>query len=264
MGLAFLNRCISKISHSEDNDQRLRVTIPLQRFIEAAEVDSEDDSNFVQSVFSEIKDARSISSEYDSVDQEIVQQVLMPRKRQHDELHEFSESEQIESDASLSVPGRQRRRLNSDVEDEQSEEKDEKSEEHAPSSQDQTIKDVLKKLAPTPKRKQRDNQRVAIQLIEARMHQKANHYDPLNPDIDEDKIKTLHEKSNIDITPLIIKDQPVLVKSENNELQGAMLKKFNFSLENCSVSINHYLRKRKGNSIRRDFRIAGTGSKNNL
>ncbi|KAA6401929.1 MAG: hypothetical protein EZS28_002544 [Streblomastix strix] len=71
-----------------------------------------------------------------------------------------------------------------------------------------------KELASRQLWSEKQNRKAAVRLIEARIHQKAKNYDVLDPDLDEDHIRALRQKSRQDLTLFIFAEPPKMVEDE--------------------------------------------------
>jgi hypothetical protein len=63
-----------------------------------------------------------------------------------------------------------------------------------------------------------------MRLIESRTHQKSKDYDALDPELDEDHVRTLRAKSKVDLTPLVIPDPPRMVEGERTPQYGNLFR----------------------------------------
>ncbi|KAA6384586.1 MAG: putative reverse transcriptase [Streblomastix strix] len=90
--------------------------------------------------------------------------------------------------------------------------------------QDEEMKEIVNQLAPPVKHVQKQNKLTALRLIQSRTHVMHKDYDPLQPPIDDDRMKLLRDKSRRDLTPLVIVDPPPVVDGERYPSNGELVR----------------------------------------
>ncbi|KAA6399939.1 MAG: hypothetical protein EZS28_004535 [Streblomastix strix] len=153
-------------------------------------------------------------------DEEVCNSNLEQLRRTRTELFDDSDDQISTENEVIDLSSMQCRRL---LEDEL-ETKTESSESDSLAPQDPDALEILNKLVTKAKKNQKDNMKAETRLIASRINQKANGYDPLVPEFDEDYIKALKERSKIDLSPLKIATSPKIVESEKTPQYGSLIR----------------------------------------
>ncbi|KAA6393808.1 MAG: putative reverse transcriptase [Streblomastix strix] len=183
--------------NENDNIVRARAQIPFDDFIDAMDGSSDDDDDYSASPVPQSTDDNSLDVLQTSGDEEVRNANLEPLRRIRAELDGDSDDETSTESEEHDLPGIQRKRL---LEDELEIEA-ENSESDSLIPQDPDALEVLNKI-----------------------NQKAKDYDPLVPEIDEDYIKALRERSRVDQSPLKIAMPPKIVEGEKTPQYGNLIR----------------------------------------
>ncbi|KAA6388778.1 MAG: hypothetical protein EZS28_015693 [Streblomastix strix] len=199
------------IDHDDDesanSDPRLQVQaraqIPFDDFVNAMDV------------MTMIKKIHTASG-----DEKIRNAQLFPRLCTRLEANgETNSPSESESEAEV-ILGIKRRRLFED----ESEDNKEQTDSDSISPQYIETKQRVQKLAPVLGKGQRYNKKAAIGLVGSRITQKLKDYNAMGPELDEDHIKTLMERSRVDLTPFSIVMLPRIVDSEKSQQIGGLVR----------------------------------------
>ncbi|KAA6382492.1 MAG: putative Transposon Ty3-G Gag-Pol polyprotein, partial [Streblomastix strix] len=197
-----------------------RAQIPFDEFVNAMDVQSDEDEDYAASPIQQSSDDDHQSIYSASGDEEIRNAQWLPRLRTRLDADGDASSLSESETETETVPGIKRRRL---LEDE-SEDNKEKSDSDSISPQDTETKQWLQKLAPVLGKGERHNKKAAIRLVSSRINQKPKDYDALCPELDEDHIKALRERSRVDLTPFNIVMPPRIVDGERSPQIGGLVR----------------------------------------
>ncbi|KAA6402497.1 MAG: hypothetical protein EZS28_001978 [Streblomastix strix] len=186
------------------------------------QVQSDEDEDYAASPIQQLSDDEHQSIYSASGDDEIRNAQWLPRLRTRLEADGDAKSLSESETETETAPGIKRRRL---LEDE-SEDNKEKSDSDSISPQDTETKQWLQKLAPVLGKGERHNKKAAIRLVSSRINQKPKDYDALCPELDEDHIKALRERSRVDLTPFNIVMPPRIVDGERSPQIGGLVRNF--------------------------------------
>ncbi|KAA6384428.1 MAG: hypothetical protein EZS28_020046 [Streblomastix strix] len=208
----------------EDNNQypgfRASATFTFDQFVTAINTASDYDPDFSDS-YALLSVEVDQSSEIQAFgDKQIFNEGQSPLFRRDHELEIDSDIDSIIPSEFEEVPGIKRRRLNET--DSETERGISESDSIAP--QDPETKSILQKLAPRPLKSEKQNRKATVRLIEAQNHQKSKDYDVLDPDLNEDHIRTLRQKSRQDMILFVFNDPPRIVEGEINSQIGNVLR----------------------------------------
>ncbi|KAA6369002.1 MAG: hypothetical protein EZS28_035472 [Streblomastix strix] len=89
---------------------------------------------------------------------------------------------------------------------------------------DEEMKDIVNQHAPPVQHVQKQNKLTALRLIQCRIHVMRMDYDPLQPLIDDDRMKLLRDKSRRDLNPLVIVDPSPVVDVERYPSNEVLLR----------------------------------------
>ncbi|KAA6372723.1 MAG: hypothetical protein EZS28_031751 [Streblomastix strix] len=246
-------------NHPNDNDDdvsvnsdpglqvQARAQIPFDDFVNAMDVESEEDEDQAASLiqYSSDDDHQSIYSA--SGDEEIRKSQLVPRLRSHLEADSDASSLSESESEAEAVPGIKRRRL---LEDE-SEDNKEKSESDSISPQDTETKQLLQKLAHVLGKGKKHNKKAATRLVNSRINQKPKDYDALGSELDEHHIIALWERSKVYLTPINIVMPPRIVNGERSPLIGGPAKNLIAAQRTGIIVIESVFNKGKGEAAER-------------
>ncbi|KAA6401598.1 MAG: hypothetical protein EZS28_002873 [Streblomastix strix] len=181
----------------DDNDEQpgfcARATLPFDQFVTAIDTTSNHDLNYSDSqVPLSVEDDQS-SEIHASGDEEIFNEGQSPHFRRYDELANDSDIDFVTPNGYQEVPRPQNK--NNDI-----------------------------KLSPHPLQSEKQSKNAAVKLVEAQIHQKAKNYEVLDPDLDEDHIRALRQKSRQDLTPFVFTVPPRIAVGERNPQVGNILR----------------------------------------
>ncbi|KAA6400567.1 MAG: hypothetical protein EZS28_003904 [Streblomastix strix] len=216
------DRSNEEIRSLQIEEIRMRAEIQFDQYFNAIQMDSDEDEDY-----NDILAPNSIDNE-DSIDmqasgdEEILNQQFQPLTRKRDQLEDLTETQTASENEEVQYRGIQRKCLN-DCDEKSSKDKSE-DENDSLSPQDPDSRSLLQKLAPQPSKKDNNNKKAAIRMVEARLHQRSKDFEPLDAQIDEDRLKILREQSRDNFKPLIFEEAPRLIESEIDLQHGILVK----------------------------------------
>ncbi|KAA6383713.1 MAG: hypothetical protein EZS28_020760 [Streblomastix strix] len=227
MAISLMKFFLTELSKEETGSQqeegiRMRAEISFDQYTDAMQMESDEDENYNDSQAPNSIDDEDSFDMQASGDEEILNQQFQPFRRQRDQLEDLIESETDSENEEAQCRRIQRRRLNNSDKESLKENSEEKNDPLSP--QDPDTKSLLQKFTPQPSKKDKDNQNLAIQMVEARQHQRAKDYESLDAQIDEDRLKIFREQTRDDFLPLISEEFPRLVEGERDPQHGISVK----------------------------------------
>ncbi|KAA6392245.1 MAG: hypothetical protein EZS28_012226 [Streblomastix strix] len=250
------HHCHNRLNDNDDDESsnsepglqvHSRAQIQLDEFINAMEIQSDENEDYATSPIQQSSDDVHQSVYSASGDEQIRNTQWLPRLRTHLEADgdasSLSESE-TETEAATDI---NRRRL---LEDESADNK-ENSVSDSISPQDTETKQWLQKLAHVLGKGDRHNKIASIRLVSSRINQKSKHYDALCLELDEDHIKALRKRSRVDLTPLNIVMPLRVVDGERSPQIGGLVRNLVAAQRTCITAIESMFKEGKEEAAER-------------